>query len=139
MSEEKVTSYELSKQLADAGFDSESHCGWYQEFQDIYNPTIKHGEWIEKSWTVPKKLRDAGWEISTYRDTDGELKQVGTILAYDCFDLLEFMEGTAYGDYWELRFDESGYVVCDRTRGFKDGDAPQEALGQAVLKVVQGE
>jgi hypothetical protein len=128
----KVTSYSLSKQLADAGFDSENYCGWWVYWDE---------EWIYTEHDVEMKCTDS---------KTGEAVDASQFMhkAYDCFDLLMWLKVSIKNyerfDFW---FTEPGYNFCTGTvnitrRDFKSlasRELPQEALGQAVLKVVQGD
>ena len=112
----KVTSYELSKQLAEAGFDSDSHCGFY----DLCH---HDGNYY---WTNldPRDRFDHSGDI-VYK-------------AYDCFDLLMWLREEGYNISFEF-YTTKGLVGLSCNGEFYKEDLPQEALGQAVLKVVQGE
>lgn len=120
----KVTSYTLSKQLAEAGFDSESHCGWWVEY-------VNQRADDDSTWIYQLNVDD--YMVNT---VPGEWYEWGLkVKAYDCFDLLMWLNENATGDIYDIVEEMTNKIL-----GYIDPEIkPQEALGQAVLKVVQGE
>ena len=121
MSEEKVTSYELSKQLEEAGFDSERHTGWWLTEGDGTRTYIPFND------------------ISDFAQLNSPIK------AYDCFDLLEWLSRNLINEdgslslHYDLSEPPSFYCEDAYYNHEFDGvvGLPQEALGKAVLKVIR--
>lgn len=112
--ENKITSYTLSKRLDELGFDCESHTGLWREYVNYHLPEY----------------------VSNYGETEIDFSKGydRSIKAYDCHDLLMWLRvnkplcslyiGT---ETFNIQFADS----------FKpDSDHPQEALAQAVLKIL---
>lgn len=123
--ENKVTSYETSKTLAEAGFDSEVHTGGY------LRTTLDGG----KTWTY------------FYTERDPE-KQEWCLKAYDCHDLLmclrEKERDNGPSDFCAMRISLDkqhfyfNYLSCPRKIDWCAYDKqPQEALAKAIIEILK--
>lgn len=130
----KVTSYSLSKQLTEAGFNSESCTGWYVVEDGTAKSFLANREQLDKFHSEVQENRYALYTIGVieHEDVFTLHDNQSLIKAYDCFDLL-------------MWFKENHSITLDVYTGdHYQVYKPQEALGQAVLKVltqqeVQGE
>jgi len=111
---EKVTNYELSKQLHDLGFDSDSHSGWWQEYEGktFY---LKHNEDVREDIPMSKFYK-----------------------AYDCWDLLMWLDnGGIYKDS-EKHYYVTQYMPWGPVHHESDPE-PQNALALAVIAILKEE
>ena len=110
----KVTSYETSKALAEAGFESESHCGWWGQTASgfaIWHEGYPPVERQETSWS-----KDIEW-LSDYKCAEFTVNK--HCKAYDCWDLLTYLFNNGFASYYISNTDE----IADY-------------LAQAVLKIL---
>lgn len=124
MAENKCTSYEISKQLSELGFDCQSHYGWWSISLEL------EGEfeyWIHR-WISEKDL------------PSGQYQKY--IKAYDCYDLLIFLQNCDEvkeeidNSFKSLSFNKS-FVVWDNYVSRTGDTQPQNALGKSCIKILQ--
>ena len=121
----KCTSYKTSKALADAGFDSEAHCGWWASNND--NPVyVAPGE------------RIGGMILY--------LSTTKTYKAFCCHDLLMALHRMSItyisligGDYnkEEMWFVERNIPSECKIKRYPMDMQPQEALALCILEVLK--
>jgi hypothetical protein len=117
MTEQKVTSYELSKKLSECGFESETHTGFYNAYTKQYSETSRG---------IPKYLR---------------------IKAYDTWDLLMWFVRWKVAQGIAHRINLGIYRPGFQTLPFEldyfnfseVGNEPQDALAMAIIKILEEE
>lgn len=115
--ESKVTSYEISKRLSELGFKSDSHRGWWG---------TKIGITAESKWATREI------ELAHYH--------VNQVKAYDTWDLLMWLKDQ---DKFLLEYCVGFQVELEALASdefwFENGEEqPQNALGLAVIKILEG-
>lgn len=114
----KVTSYEISKRLSELGFDSESHTGWW--LPPLVTDAYKQSRplWANRQY-----------EFMDYKDASGNVNKA--VKAYDTWDLLMWLQDNKPTQNLYIGLEEFSFMMCKRA------DQPQNALGLAVIKLLE--
>ncbi len=128
---QKVTSYKLSKQLAELGFDNKNYTGWWVEILGSYSPpeSIAEEGFIEEiKWQKRKPRKDRG-DIENYYK------------AYDCRDLFFWLAQCKFASFqpgFSLR------VYRDLSNNYfevleyqAECFQPQNALAKAIIEILK--
>lgn len=131
MTEQKVTSFELSQRLSELNFQSNSHCGWW----DI---KVNIGCYIAPNGDIYKDNKLIGWRSSFFDRFDYEDKKI--IKSYDCHDLLMWLNKRSHAYYSELSIHGDRHHRLFNCPGCSDtnrSDQPQNALALAIIKILE--
>ena len=124
----KVTSYEISKRLAELGYNGDSHCGWW-----VYCRALE--EWTHIPLYDKDRCQDQLLDIDYI-----------AVKSYDCWDLLMWLS-----DYKTLKkIAHRVFLGIFQTGKFQTerfeldfwnwsvtNNQPQNALGLAVIKILE--
>ena len=137
MTEKKVTSYELSKKLAEAGFDYERHTGFYSvKYKRNYE--VKHIDYSTSDITYHNNKSRFYKFLSNGRNA----LFAGHLLLFKAYltcDLLEWLREQKYNCSFEfyLSKENSDLLGLGCNGKFIRASTTQEALGEAVLKILE--
>ncbi len=125
--QQKVTNYELSKELSECGFESETHMGWY----------IRYGFEV-----FTKKPKYVWSDHKVWIDEHTEPDTVEPIKAYDTWDLLMWLNKYRSQYYKELSIHgclDHGLFNCPIGSDTNRSPQPQNALAMAIIKILKEE
>lgn len=135
--QEKVTNYELSKELREHEFDGKSHCGWWF---DGRIGCFKEGLQYRCGYTTVSALEPTRESTVIAH----HLEEISNIKAYLCWDLLMWLR--EQGKINETAANFIGYLKLygdsfDYTDHISDSvteaPSPQNALAKAVIEILK--
>lgn len=120
--QEKVTSFELSKQLHDLSFESDSHCGWWE---------ISTGTYINDEFKV---IGDNGNWVGVVSE---HYCKTRCVKAYDSYDLLMWLRDNCFPSFTLRGFKDIGPNYFEILEYRIERSKPQDVAAETIIEILK--